>query len=188
MGPGIAFSVEGALAVLGRTPGTLRSLLDGMPDPWIEHNEGEETFSPFDVVGHLIHGERCDWVARARIIMDQGENRPFDPFDRFAMYRESQGKSMPDLLNEFATLREANVRTVAGWGLRPEHLALRGSHPALGAVTLQELLSTWVVHDLGHLAQIARVMAKQYREEVGPWGAYLPILQDREGGTGGSSR
>ncbi|MCL4847937.1 MAG: DinB family protein, partial [Acidobacteria bacterium] len=128
------------------------------------------------IVGHLIHGERADWIPRARIVLAQGPDRRFIPYDRFAQFRESRGKSLGDLLDEFADLRAANLVTLAGWGLTDTELALEGEHPEFGRVTLRQLLATWVVHDLGHLAQTARVMAKQYREAIGPWRAYLPIV------------
>jgi hypothetical protein len=165
-----------ALAVLERTPATFRALLGGLPDTWTTPNEGPETFSAFDNLGHLIHGERADWIPRARIILAQGEQRTFEPYDRFAQYEESRGKTVAQLLDEFDALRAGNVATLRGWHLTDRQLALEGTHPAFGAVTLRQLLATWVAHDLGHLAQTARVMAKQYREAVGPWRAYLPIL------------
>jgi hypothetical protein len=170
------FDLDNALAVLDRTPATFRALLEGLPDRWTMPNEGPDTFSAFDNVGHLIHGERTDWIPRARIILAEGENRRFEPFDRFAHARESQGKSLADLLDEFARLRSENLATVRSWNLSERELALEGEHPALGAVTLRQLLSAWVVHDLGHVAQTARVLAKQYREAVGPWRAYLPVV------------
>ncbi|HEU0055551.1 MAG TPA: DinB family protein, partial [Longimicrobium sp.] len=135
-----------------------------------------ETWSAYDILGHLVHGEKADWIGRARIILEQGENRRFEPFDRTAMFRESQGKTLADLLDEFARLRAKNLETLASWRLTDGQLALEGEHPAFGTVTLRQLLSTWVAHDLGHIAQIARVMAKQYREAVGPWRAYLPVM------------
>jgi hypothetical protein len=165
-----------AIAVLERTPGTVRALLAGLPEPWIRANEGPKTFTAFDNVGHLIHGERADWLARARIILAQGENRRFEPYDRFAQDRESAGKSLAQLLDEFTELRAANLVTLRGWNLGDRELALEGEHPAFGRVTLRQLLAAWVVHDLGHIAQISRVMAKRYRDEVGPWREYLPIL------------
>jgi hypothetical protein len=139
-------------------------------------NEGPETWSPFDVVGHLIHGERTDWMQRVRIILDAGETRPFDPFDRFAQFRESQGRSLTDLLDEFGALRAENLRRLAQLELTGEDLDRRGLHPALGPVTMRELLATWVAHDLGHIAQITRVMAKRHADDVGPWREYLPVL------------
>ena len=170
------FQLTDAYEVLERTPATFRALLGGVSETWTAPNEGPETFSAFDNVGHLIHGERTDWIQRARIILAQGPDRRFEPYDRFAHKRESQGKSMADLLNEFAHLRADNLATLRGWALTDDQLALQGEHPALGVVTLRQLLSTWVAHDLGHLAQTARVMAKQYRDEVGPWRQYLPVL------------
>lgn len=170
------FDLATGVAVLERTPETLRAMLAGLPPAWTEPNEGPETWSAYDIVGHLIHGERTDWIGRARIILEQGPNRRFAPFDRFAQFRESQGKSLAQLLDEFARLRAENLATVAGWHLTDAELALEGEHPAFGAVTLRQLLSTWVAHDLGHIAQIARVMAKQYRDAVGPWRAYLPVM------------
>ncbi|HEX4932623.1 MAG TPA: DinB family protein [Gemmatimonadaceae bacterium] len=165
-----------ALAVLERTPRTLRSLLDGLSPAWTDATDGPDTWSPYVVVGHLIHGERTDWIPRARIILSQGPDRRFTPYDRFAQFRESQGKALAQLLDEFDTLRAANVATLAAWRLTPTQLLLEGEHPEFGAVTLSQLLATWVAHDLGHLAQVARVMARQYREAVGPWTAYLSIL------------
>src|SRR5688572_32514477 len=150
-------------------------MLAGSPDAWTSCNEGADTFSAFDNVGHLIHGERTDWIPRAQIILTQGNNRTFEPYDRFAQVRESAGKSLAQLLDEFEQLRRDNVATLRSWRLSDEHLALTGEHPALGSVTLRQLLATWVAHDLGHIAQIARVMAKRYREDVGPWRQYLPI-------------
>jgi hypothetical protein len=170
------FDMLHATDVLSRTPLTLRSLLDGLPDEWIASNEGPETWSPFDVVGHLVHGERTDWIPRARIILSQGENARFTPFDRFAMLHESEGKTLADLLDELEELRARNLEVLESWNLREEQLNLTGIHPEFGTVTLSQLLATWVVHDLSHIAQIARVMSRQYREAVGPWRAYLPVL------------
>jgi hypothetical protein len=151
-------------------------MLNRLAPVWIEGNEGPDTWSPYVVVGHLIHGERTDWIPRAEIILAQGANRRFTPFDRFAQLRESEGKSLNELLEEFARLRAKNLTTLAGWHLTDAQLALEGEHPELGTVTLRQLLATWVAHDLGHIAQIARVMAKQYREAVGPWREYLPVM------------
>ena len=170
------FDLTRALEVLERTPATFRALLDGVSDAWTAPNEGPETFSAFDNLGHLVHLERTDWIPRARIILDQGENRRFAPVDRFAQFRESEGKSVAQLLDEFARLRAQNLQTLRGWNLTERELALEGEHPAFGAVTLRQLLATWTAHDLGHLAQTARVMARQYRDAVGPWRVYLPIL------------
>jgi hypothetical protein len=170
------FDLTNAVAVLDRTPQALRALLAGLPPAWTEGDEGPETWSPYVILGHLIHGERADWIPRARIILEQGPDRRFEPYDRFAQFRESEGKSLADLLDEFARLRTENLATLADWNLTEARLALEGEHPAFGPVTLRQLLATWVAHDLGHLAQTARVMAKQYREAVGPWRAYLPVL------------
>ncbi len=175
------FSLAEAIAVLSRTPAALDALLRGLPDIWALSNEGtnadgKETWSAFDIVGHLIVGERTDWMARARIIFENGETRTFDPFDRFAQERESQGKSLEQLLDEFARLRNENLAALRAMNLQPQDLVRRGTHPALGAVTLSQLLATWAVHDLTHLHQLSRVLAHQYRNDVGPWRAYLGVL------------
>jgi hypothetical protein len=170
------FDLTAGVAVLERTPATLRAMLAGLPPAWTDATEGPETWSPYVIVGHLIHGERTDWSPRSRIILAQGPERRFTPFDRFAQFRESEGKSLADLLDEFARLRAENLATLREWRLTDAQLALEGEHPELGPVTLRQLLATWVAHDLGHVAQTARVMAKQYREAVGPWRAYLPVL------------
>lgn len=170
------FKLDQAKEILRRTPGTLNALLTDLPDEWTLANEGPDTFSPYDVIGHLIEGEENDWITRARIILEQGEARPFDKFDRFAMYEKSKGKSLPELLARFEELRVENLRQLDEMSLTPELLQKQGTHPALGAVTLSQLLSAWVVHDLGHIRQIVRVMAKQYREDIGPWTAYLSIV------------
>jgi hypothetical protein len=172
----VSFDLSESIAVLERTPATFRALLAGLPDAWIAADEGPDTFSPFDNVGHLIHGERTDWITRAKIILAQGSDRRFAPYDRFAQIRESQGKTLADLLDEFAGLRAQNVATLRGWNLSDRELALEGEHPELGTVTLRQLLAAWVAHDLGHVAQTTRVMAKRYREDVGPWRVYLPVL------------
>jgi hypothetical protein len=151
-------------------------MLSGLPDSWTSATEGPETWSPYDIVGHLIHGERTDWIPRARIVLDQGANRRFTPYDRFAQFHESKGKTLGDLLDEFERLRGSNLEMLAAWQLTESQFALEGQHPELGAVTLRQLLAAWVVHDLGHIAQCARVMAKQYREAIGPWHEYLPIV------------
>jgi hypothetical protein len=170
------FNLEQGIAVLERTPGALRAMLAALPATWTDATEGPETWSPYVIVGHLIHGERTDWIPRAQLILAQGANRRFEPYDRFAQLHESEGKSLDHLLDEFAILRARNVSTLAGWRLTHDQLSLEGEHPEFGTVTLRQLLSTWVAHDLGHVAQTARVMAKQYRDAVGPWRAYLPIL------------
>ena len=170
------FDIRDGIAVLARTPGTLRAMLDGLPPGWTEATEGAGTWSAYDVVGHLVHGERADWMTRARLIVAQGPERRFMPVDRFAQFHESRGKSLADLLDELARLRTENLAALEAWQLTDADLALEGEHPEFGAVTLRQLLATWVAHDLSHVAQIARVMAKQYREAVGPWRAYLPVL------------
>jgi len=170
------FELTHGMAVLERTPATLRAMLDGLPTTWTDADEGPDTWSPYVIVGHLIHGERTDWITRARIILEQGADRRFAPYDRFAQFRESEGKSLSELLGEFTRLRLENLMVLKAWHLTQEHLALEGEHPAFGTVTLSQLLATWVAHDLGHIAQIARVMAKQYRDAIGPWRAYLPVM------------
>lgn len=171
------FSLAETIAILSRTPATLNALLRGLPGPWVYCNEGKDTWSAFDILGHLICGERTDWMPRARIILEHGEARPFDPFDRFAQARESQGKSLEQLLDEFARLRSENLDALLALNLQPEDLARRGRHPALGVVTLSELLATWAVHDLTHVHQLSRVMAHRYGEAVGPWSTYLGVLK-----------
>jgi hypothetical protein len=170
-------SLDQTISLLERTPATLNALLRNLPDEWTAHNEGADTWSAFDVVGHLIHGERTDWMPRAKMILQFGESRTFDRFDRLAQARESQGKSLGELLDEFAQLRSQNLSELRGLALQPADLALRGLHPHFGAVTLAQLLATWAVHDLTHLHQISRIMAYQYRDAVGPWTAYLGVLQ-----------
>jgi uncharacterized damage-inducible protein DinB len=171
--------VDDIIAVLERTPATLRALLGGLPDRWVAATEGGGTWSPFDVVGHLIHGERTDWIPRARHIL-AADSQPFERFDREAQFAESRGQSIGELLETFARLRRDNLETLAGFTLTGEDLARRGVHPELGEVTLGQLLATWVVHDLDHVGQVARTMAKVYGTTVGPWAAYLSILRDRQ--------
>jgi hypothetical protein len=172
----MSFDLTDAIAILERTPATFRALLGGLPEGWTTCDEGPDTFTAFDNVAHLIQGERSDWIPRARIILAQAEDRRFTPFDRFAQQRESAGKSLGALLDEFARLRAENLETLRGWKLGERELALEGEHPAFGPVTLRQLLATWAVHALGHIAQTSRVMAKRYREEIGPWRAYLPVV------------
>jgi hypothetical protein len=171
------FTLPDTIAILTRTPATLNALLRGLPSMWTGSNEGDGTWSPFDIVGHLIVGERTDWMPRARIILQHGEARAFDRFDRFAQEKESQGKSLDQLLDEFARLRGDNLAALRELNLQLEDLTRRGTHPALGVVTLSQLLATWAVHDLTHLHQLARVMAHQYHDAVGPWSAYLGVLK-----------
>jgi len=170
------YRLDQAKEILRRTPATLNALLSDLPNDWVLANEGPDTFSPYDVIGHLIEGEENDWIPRARIILEHGEARPFEKFDRFAMYEKSKGKSPAELLARFEEVRGESLRQLDELNLTPELLQKRGSHPALGVVTLSQLLSARVVHDLGHIRQIVRVMAKQYREEIGPWKAYLSIV------------
>ena len=174
------FDLVRAAEILGRTPPTLSALLQNLDDTWIRADEGPETFSPFDVVGHLIDGEETDWIPRARIILSKRSPARFEPYDRFRHRTRNVDRSLTSLLEEFRVLRNANLHLLQSWALTPEDLALSGEHPALGAVTLAQLLSAWVVHDLGHIAQVVRVMAKQYRTAVGPWVPYLPVLTDHE--------
>ena len=171
------FDLNHGAAVLERTPSVLRAMLDGLPEVWTDATEGPDTWSPYVVVGHLIHGEKTDWIPRAQIIVAQGANRTFTPYDRFAQFRESQGQSLSTRLDEFAQLRARNVETLRSWRLDAQQLELTGVHPALGEVTLRQLLACWVAHDLGHVVQVARVMARQYREAIGPWTAYLSVMK-----------
>ena len=170
------FNLELSISILERTPAVLDAWLRGLPEAWIHANEGEGTWSAYDVVGHLIHGERTDWIPRLRIILEHGEGRTFEPFDRFAQMEEEK-KSIEELLAEFRALRLENIKELKALDINNETLQWKGIHPALGEANLKELLSTWTVHDLGHIAQISRVMAKQYQTEVGPWKAYLGILK-----------
>jgi hypothetical protein len=174
-------NLDRTVALLTRTPAILNAMLRDLPEDWTLCNEGlktggEKTWSAYDIVGHLINGERTDWMPRARIILEFGESRPFEPFDREAQSRESRGKSLPQLLDEFAVLRSENLAALRALNLQPEDLDRHGRHPALGVVTLSQLLATWATHDLTHLHQLSRIMAHQYREAVGPWSAYLGVL------------
>ena len=174
------FDLELSIQALERTPGALHALLDGLSDPWTRGVEGPDTFSAFDVVGHLIDCEETDWIPRARIILARGANPLFEPYDRFRHRARNVGRTLLSLLEEFDQLRADNLVLLRSWDLHPAALELPGIHPSLGRVTLRQLLAAWVVHDLGHLAQVARVMAKQLREEVGPWEPFLPVLTDHE--------
>jgi len=172
-----AFQLEEAVAVLQRTPAVLEAWLGGLPEAWLDvRPEGPESFSPRDVLGHLIGGERKDWIPRSRMILEKGEWETFTPFDRVAFRQEIAGKTLAELLVMFAGLRRESLAALAGFNLSPADLARRGRHPDFGPVTLEQLLATWVAHDLGHLGQVARVMAKRYGEAVGPWEQYLPVL------------
>jgi hypothetical protein len=174
------FELDEAMAALSRTPAALNAMLSGLPRNWVENNEGPETWSPYDVIGHLVHCERTDWIPRAKIILEYSETRAFDPVDRFAQFEESKGKTLEELLEEFAALRARSLVMLREMNLGPGDFEKAGKHPALGMVTLKELLATWVTHDLDHIAQIARTMAKQYATEVGPWQAFVSILHDRK--------
>lgn len=172
----MAIDLDTTVALLSRTPAVLSAWLDGLPEAWIRTNEGPGTFRPYDVVGHLIHGEKTDWIVRARIILEHGESRPFDRYDRFAQLRDDPSTPLAARLAEFAELRRRNLDTLRGWDLTAEDLSRRGTHPVLGTVTLGQLLATWSVHDLTHVHQIARTMAKQSHADVGPWTAFLGVL------------
>lgn len=169
--------LEQTIALLTRTPAMLDVLLRDLPDAWTLRDEGEGTWSAFDIVGHLIHGERTDWMVRTRLILESGDTRPFERFDRFAQATESAGKTLPQLLQEFARLRAENLRDLRALDLQPSDLERRGLHAVLGGVTLSQLLATWAAHDLSHIHQLSRVMAHQYREAVGPWTAFLGVMQ-----------
>lgn len=169
--------LQDTISLLTRTPAALDAFLRDLPETWTFRNEGDNTWNAFDVVGHLIHGERTDWMPRAKMILEFGDTRAFEPFDRWAQAPASQGKSLGQLLDEFARLRAENLDELCAMKLGPQQLERRGLHPALGVVTLSQLLATWTVHDLTHLHQISRIMAQQYREAVGPWSAYLGVLQ-----------
>lgn len=170
------FDLHDGISVLERTPATLRALLSGLPDAWIRADEGDDTWSPFDNVGHLIDGEETDWMPRARIILGQGPDRRFEPYDRFRHLELNRGRSLEELLDRFAELRARNLDDLRAMEIGEEELRRTGKHPDFGPVTLEQLLSAWVVHDLGHVAQVCRVMAKQYGDAVGPWPEFLPVL------------
>jgi hypothetical protein len=161
--------------ILSRTPAVLSALLEGVSSDWAKANEGDDTWSAYDIVGHLIQGEHTDWITRARIILEHGESQPFEPFDRYAQFEKSKGESLEQLLEEFDLLRKANLKALKKMSIAGS-LDLTGTHPELGRVTLGQLLATWVAHDLSHISQAARVMCRQYTDEVGPWKAYLPLL------------
>lgn len=169
------FDLNKSLQILERTPQVLEDLLQNLHEDWAMQNEGKDTFSPYDVIGHLIHGEKTDWIQRLEIILSRS-GKAFEPYDRFAQYKDSQGKSLKQLLDEFKGLRKKNLEILRSKNLGEKELDLIGQHPRLGSVTLRNLLSTWTVHDLSHLAQISRVMCKQYKEAVGPWQEFLPVL------------
>ncbi len=177
--PAAGFSLTDATVVLERTPPTLTAMLTGLPDEWLHANEGPETFSPFAVVGHLIDAERSNWLVRARQVLTSGATEPLRAFDRYQHRERDAGRSIDELLAEFTTIRTVNLAILRGWNLSAEQLALPATHPALGPTTLAELLAAWVVHDLGHVAQVARVLAKRYGTAIGPWRRFLPIVDDR---------
>jgi hypothetical protein len=170
------FDLSKSIEILERSPQVLATLLNGLSNEWIQNNEGGDSWSPYDVMGHLIHGEKTDWMVRTEIILSDKSDKTFALFDRFAQFEESKGKTLSGLLSEFCDLRNQNLIALKSKQITSEDLKKTGMHPAFGSVTLEQLLATWVAHDLGHIAQISRVMAKQYKEEVGPWRAYLPIL------------
>lgn len=169
--------LEECLSVLTRTPATLDTLLRDLPEAWTTATEGPGTWSPYVVIGHLIHGERADWMPRLAIILEHGPSRPFDPFDRETQFRESDGKSLSTLLDEFGVLRRDNLARLSALNLQPAQFELQGTHPALGPVTVRQLLATWTAHDLAHILQVSRVMAKRYKQEVGPWAEYLSVMK-----------
>lgn len=171
------FTLEKSIEILERTPGVLTALLQNISAEWTSRNEGGQTWSVYDIIGHLIHGEKTDWIPRADIILSKKTDKNFEPFDRFAQLEESKGKSLTQLLDEFSIVRKKNIEYLRSKKLTSKNLEEKGIHPAFGEVTLSQLLSTWVVHDLNHIAQVSRVMAKQYKAEVGPWIEYLRILQ-----------
>ncbi|HVW77352.1 MAG TPA: DinB family protein [Alloacidobacterium sp.] len=170
-------NLEHTITLLSRTPATLNALLRDLPETWTHRNEGDKTWTVFDVVGHLVHGDRTDWLPRAKIILQFGESQPFPRFNREAQFHESEGKSLSQLLDEFAEVRSAALDELRALNLQPDDMARRGSHPVLGTVTLSSLLATWATHDLTHLHQISRIMAFQYQEAVGPWSRFLGVLQ-----------
>ncbi|MBZ0202136.1 MAG: DinB family protein [Ignavibacteria bacterium] len=170
------FDLNESIDILSRTPAVLETLLSGLSNDWLNNNEGGESWSPYDIVGHLIHGEKTDWIPRMEIILSDSLDKNFSPFDRFAQKTQSKGKSLSELLEEFMTIRKKNIENLKSKNLTASDLTKTGIHPEFGEVTLEQLLATMTVHDLGHIAQISRVMAKQYFAEVGPWKAYLPVL------------
>ncbi len=170
------FDLHQSIEILERTPTVLKSLLSGLSDEWVMQNEGGESWSPYDVVGHLLHGEKTDWMARMNIILQYGESVPFERFDRFAQFTDSKGKTLDQLLEEFTRLRHDNLRSLKNTALDGDALDRKGTHPVLGTVTLRQLLATWTTHDLAHIVQISRVMAKLYKEEIGPWTAFFSVV------------
>ncbi|MDO8991483.1 DinB family protein [Daejeonella sp.] len=172
----MSFSIPKTIAILERTPNVLSSMLYNLSADWVQCNEGPETWSVFDIIGHLIQGEKTDWMTRTKIILSDKTDKNFEAFDRFAQFKTSQGKSINDLILEFASLREANLEELKSLEIRESDLNMTGNHPAFGAVSLRQVLATWVAHDLSHIAQISRVMAKHYKEDIGPFVQYLRIM------------
>jgi hypothetical protein len=170
-------TLDHSIALLTRTPAALDALLRELPDAWTRSGEGGKTWSAFDIVGHLAHLERANWMPRARMILQDGDTKTFEPFDRWGHIQECKGKSLGQVLDDFAQVRAQNLTEVRAWHLGPEQLALRGRHPAFGSVTLSQLLAAWAAHDLTHLHQMTRVMAHQYRDAVGPYTAYLGVMR-----------
>ncbi|CAN5727958.1 hypothetical protein BH20ACI4_BH20ACI4_06830 [soil metagenome] len=172
------FKLDDSIKILDKTPDVLKTLLSNLPESWIKTNEGGDSWSAFDIVGHLVHGEKTDWISRAEIILEHGKAKPFTPFDRFAQFEDAEGKNFDELLDEFRNLRNQNLITLNGLNLQDDDLKREGVHPELGIVTLEQLLATWVVHDLGHIRQITRILAKNYKEEIGAWRQYLPVVNE----------
>jgi hypothetical protein len=173
--PAMKFNIEQAIQILERTPAVVSTLLKGLDDDWVMQNEGGETWSAYDIIGHYIHGEKTDWIGRMKIILGDGDKH-FKPFNRFAQFEESKGKTLDQLLGEFEVLRKENLAVLKGISFTDEMFDRTGIHPKFGEVTLRQLLSTWVVHDLTHIHQLSRVLAKQYEQEVGPWYEFLGVL------------
>jgi len=172
------FEIGRAIEILERTPKILKIFLSDLSDNWVYENEGKGSWSPYDIIGHLIHGEKTDWIIRARMILEDGKSKTFRPFDRFAQFHDSRGKSLKELLKDFETFRLKNIEILREMNLSDDDFDKKGIHPDFGEVSLRQLISTWVVHDLGHIRQIARVMAKQYKDELGPWEKYLPVVTE----------
>lgn len=172
------FNLKDSIIILEKTPLVLHNLLTDLPENWVNQKDDEETWSAFDIVGHLVHGEITDWIPRTKIILESGKEQSFTPFDRFAQFKESEGKNINQLLDEFKILRSESLNSLREMNLQDEDLQREGIHPEFGAVTLEKLLAAWVVHDLGHLRQIARVLAKNYKAEIGVWEKYLPVVNE----------
>ncbi|MAL59750.1 MAG: hypothetical protein CMC14_06875 [Flavobacteriaceae bacterium] len=171
------YQLDQAIEILERTPKVMKNLLLGLSEDWTHRNEGKDTWSPYDVIGHLVHGEKTDWMPRLEIVLSDSEIQTFTPYDRFAQFEMSKGKSLEELLREFETLRNENLNTLRSKNLSEKDLTRTAIHPSLGTITLKNMLAAWVVHDLGHIAQVSRVLAKQYKDEIGPWTQYLTIVK-----------